>query len=162
MMIDLTGFRFSHPIEIRFADLDVLGHVNNAKYFTYMETGRLLYFKQVIGWSGKRHQLNVILARTACDFKLPLELGDPIRVYVRVARLGNKSFDFEYVIIRETDHGVAAVGSSVQVAFDYKRKLPVLVPNEWRKKIIAFEPFQPEEPKQETATPEAELRNRRV
>lgn len=145
-MFDPARFRFSHPIEIRFADLDVLGHVNNAKYFTYMETGRLLYFNQVIGWSGKRHQLNVILARTACDFKLPLELGDPIRVYARISRIGNKSFDFEYVIMRESDQTEAALGASVQVAYDYEQKVSMPLPDEWREKIITFEPIRPENP----------------
>lgn len=139
-MVDLSLFRFSHPVEIRFADLDALGHVNNAKYFTYMETARLLYFRQVIGWSGDRGQLGVILARTECDFKLPLRLGDPIQVHARIMRLGNTSFDFEYVIVRETDQVEAARGVSIQVAYDYGAAKTIPMPEDWRAKMAAYEP----------------------
>jgi acyl-CoA thioester hydrolase len=141
-MIDLSLFRFSHPTEIRFADLDMLGHVNNAKYFTYMETARLLYFREVIGWSGERGDLPVILARADCDFKLPLALGDSVSVYTRIMRIGHKSFDFEYVILRETDQAEAARGTSVQVAYDYHSGQSVPVPDEWRARMIAYEPGQ--------------------
>jgi acyl-CoA thioester hydrolase len=37
----LEGFRFVHPIEVRFRDLDALGHVNNAVYLTYLESARM-------------------------------------------------------------------------------------------------------------------------
>lgn len=138
-MIDLSLFRYSHPMEIRFADLDALGHVNNAKYFTYMEMARLLYVRQVIGWMGNQDTPGVILARSECDFKIPLLLGDPIRVYVRAARIGQKSFDIEHAIVRETDQAEAARGKSVLVAYNYSNGQSVPVPDEWRAKMAAFE-----------------------
>ena len=139
-MVDLSLFRFSHPMEVRFGDLDALGHVNNAKYFTYMETARLLYFRDVVGWSGTPGELGVILARIDCDFKLPLLMADPIQVYARIMRIGTKSFNIEYIIVRETDQAEAARGTSVQVAYDYERSLTMPVPEEWRAKMIAYEP----------------------
>ncbi len=139
-MIDLALFRFSYPLQIRFADLDVLEHVNNAKYFTYMESARLAYFQQVIGWSGERSKLGVILARATCDFKLPLTLGDQIRVCVRVPRIGTKSFEFEYAIVREHDSEAVATGTTVQVAYDYVSNTSIEVPEEWQAKILAYEP----------------------
>jgi len=139
-MIDLKLFRFSQPVQIRFADLDALGHVNNAKYFTYMETARLVYFQQVLGWSGNRSKLGVILARAACDFKQPLMLEDSITVSMRVARLGGKSFDFEYAVVRDRDGAIAAEGTSVQVAYDYMANVSVAVPEAWRRQITAYEP----------------------
>jgi acyl-CoA thioester hydrolase len=139
-MIDLSLFRFSHPMEIRFADLDALGHVNNAKYFTYMEMARLLYVREVVGWSGERDRPGAILARSECDFVIPLLLGDPIRVYVRTARIGRKSFDIEHVIVRETDQAESARGKSVLVAYNYGSGQSMPVPDEWRAKMTAFEP----------------------
>jgi acyl-CoA thioester hydrolase len=139
-MIDLSLFRFSCPVEIRFADMDALAHVNNAKYFTYMETGRLQYFRQIVGWQGDRSELGVILARAACDFKLPLALGDLAEVHVRVTRIGEKSFEFGYMIVRKPDQEVAAIGSSVQVAYDYEMNTSIRIPDEWRQKMLAYEP----------------------
>ena len=139
-MIDLGLFRFAHPVQIRFADLDALEHVNNAKYFTYMETARLVYFQQVIGWSGGRSELGVILARATCDFKLPLALQDEIKVYTRVSRIGVRSFDFEYAVVRDSDGAIAGEGTSVQVAYNYKANASVAVPETWRTKMMEFEP----------------------
>lgn len=139
-MIDLSLFRFSCPVEIRFADMDALAHVNNAKYFTYMETARLQYFRQIVGWQGDRSDLGVILARATCDFKLPLVLGDLAQVHVRVTRLGDKSFEFEYAIVRVPDQAAAAIGNTVQVAYDYETNTSIRIPNEWRQKMLAHEP----------------------
>jgi acyl-CoA thioester hydrolase len=139
-MIDLSLFRFSHPIEIRFSDLDQMAHVNHAKYFTYMEMARVLYVRDVLGWPGGRDPQGAIMARIDCDFRTPLALGDPIRVYARVSRIGDKSFDFEHVIVREIDQAEAARGVGVLVAYDYLREQSIPVPEEWRARMIAFEP----------------------
>jgi acyl-CoA thioester hydrolase len=139
-MIDLVLFRFSYPVQIRFADLDALEHINNAKYFTYMETARLQYFRQVMGWAGERSKLGVILARATCDFKLRLTLDDAIKVYARTSRIGKKSFDFEFAIVRDLDGAIAAEGISVHVAYDYKRSVSVEVPDSWRAIMTAYEP----------------------
>ena len=46
---DLPGeFRHRKVIEVRFADTDAMGHVNNAKYLTYMETARTRYIEEVV------------------------------------------------------------------------------------------------------------------
>jgi len=139
-MIDLSLFRFSHPLEIRFSDLDQMGHVNHAKYFTYMEMARVLYVRDVLDWSGGRDPEGAIMARIDCDFRVPLTLGDPIRVYARVARIGSKSFDVEHVIVRESDQVEAARGTGVLVGFDYVRQISIPLPEAWRAKMIAYEP----------------------
>lgn len=139
-MTDLSLFRFSYPVEVRYADVDVLAHVNNAKYFTYMETARIHYFEEVLGWDRRWETLGLIIARATCDYKLPLTYGDTALVYLRTARIGGKSFDFEYVLVRQRDQAIAALGTTVQVAYDYAAGASVPVPDEWRSRIIAFEP----------------------
>jgi acyl-CoA thioester hydrolase len=145
-MVDLALFRFSHPIEVRYADIDALQHVNNAKYFTYMETARVAYLAGVMGWQGGWQALGIIIARATCDYLLPIEFGDLVRVHVRTTRIGTKSFDFEYALVCENcaDPGAplrtAAVGTSVQVAYDYAANTSMPVPDVWREKITAYEP----------------------
>lgn len=142
-MPDLAQFRFSHPIEVRYADIDALQHVNNATYFTYMETARVHYFREVVGWRGGWGSLAFIIARAECDYLLPIEWGDRVRVCLRTSRIGGKSLDFEYAIVCECDDGpprIAAAGRTVQVAFDYARGESIPVPTEWRERITAYEP----------------------
>lgn len=117
-----------------------MAHVNHAMYFTYMEVGRLHYVRDVLGWAGGRSPIGAILARIECDYKFPLLLGDSIRVYVRVCRIGSKSFDFEHIILRESDKAEAARGTAVLVAYDYEAEKSIPLPAEWREQLLAFEP----------------------
>ena len=139
-MNPLELFRYTYHLDIRYADVDVLGHVNNVRYFTYLETARVQYFADVIGWDGQWHTLSIILARTSCDFKLPLGYGDGLKVYVRTSRLGKKSFDMAYALVREPDEALAATGVSTQVAYNYETQQSILIPESWRAKIVNYEP----------------------
>lgn len=134
------GFRFKTSAEARFADVDLMGHVNNAKYFTYMEQGRILYFDEVIGVDREGGREGVILASAKCDYRAPLFYRDVVAVWVRVSRLGNKSFTQEYVLVREADGEVVARGETVTAAYDYKRGKTIPLPERWREKIVAYEP----------------------
>lgn len=85
----MTYFPVRTPTEVRFRDLDPLGHVNNAVYLTYAELGRMYYFR-AIGADGGGG--NFILARAEVDFLRPVHLGEHLEVGTRVSRVGNSSF----------------------------------------------------------------------
>jgi acyl-CoA thioester hydrolase len=51
-------------VQMRFADLDALGHVNNVAFFTLMETARFRYLDAVRGTLGR-----VLVARAECDYR---------------------------------------------------------------------------------------------
>jgi acyl-CoA thioester hydrolase len=135
----MTDFRFYHPIEVRYADLDSFHHVNNARYFTYMEQARASYFQLLGLWDGHDlDQLRIILAKAACDYRRPIAYGDSIRVGVATVRMGNKSFDIRHSIQLDTGE-VCAEGDSTLVAYDYSRGRSVPVFEEWRERIAEFE-----------------------
>ena len=59
----MPAFKFSTQIEVRFRDLDALGHVNNAVYLTYFEIARLHYCKHLFGSEAfSRHSFVVVRA----------------------------------------------------------------------------------------------------
>ena len=136
----MDEFRFFHPIEVRYGDLDPQGHLNNAKYFTYTEQARIAYVKHLGLWNGGSFlDIGIILAEASMTFKASILWGQPIRVGVRVNRLGNKSFDVIYSI-QDSDTGLEhASGSTVQVAFDYHTDQTIPIPEEWRQIITSFE-----------------------
>ncbi|MFZ4813190.1 MAG: acyl-CoA thioesterase [Phototrophicaceae bacterium] len=134
-------FRFSVPLQIRFHDLDAFGHVNNARYLNYLEQGRMGYFREVIGWDGTLSGLRVIVAHVSVDYKVPIYLDTRVRLYTRVARLGNKSFDYEYafVIERDGEETLSATAKTTMVTFDYALNQSVPVFADWRAAIQAYE-----------------------
>ena len=136
----MADFRFYHLIEVRYGDLDPQGHVNNAKFLTYMEQGRVFYLKQLKLWEGGSFlNLGVILADVQITFKKAVQFGDPLRVGVRISRLGNKSMTSEYRLEDARDASIFATGSSVLVAYDYHSNRSVAIPDEWRMAIREYE-----------------------
>ena len=112
------GYSLAVPLEVRFRDMDSMGHVNNAVYFTYFENARIAYWRAVPGVRSRR-SLNYILARAECDFKSPTTLEDELRCHVRVSSFGRSSFTFEYLLRDERTGRIVAEGRTVQVMYDY-------------------------------------------
>jgi acyl-CoA thioester hydrolase len=125
---------FVHEEQVRFRDLDPMGHVNNAVFLTYLEQARVAFFSEMGAATGLE-DMNMVVARVEIDFKAPVRLGQEVEVSVRASRFGTKSFDLDYELRVEGE--LVAVAKSIQVAYDYKRREPVPVPAEWREKLSA-------------------------
>jgi acyl-CoA thioester hydrolase len=135
------NFHHTTPIQIRFKDVDKQGHVNNANHHTYVETARINYFADVLGRKIDWDENGLLLARVEMDYKEPVFLEEDIRVYSRVIRLGNKSFEMESIIAKHSDDSrrICAVAKSVVVCYNYNIKQTIEVPSHWREKFKAFE-----------------------
>ncbi len=135
----MESYRFTTSLEVRYSDLDPQGHLNHAKYFTFMEHGRLKYCLTV-GLLNPETGFMVqgqILAEASCTFKRPVRLGELVHIDVRIANIGNKSAVMEYQL--RVDEAVVATGRTVQVAYNYDTAQSILFPSEWRAKVSAFE-----------------------
>ena len=125
---------------MRYGDLDPQGHVNNAKYLTYMEQARVAYLRHLGLWEGGSFlEIGIILADAHITFRAPIQFGAALRVGVCISRLGNKSMQSEYRIEEAADGREYASGASVLVAYDYQRGQTVVLPEAWREKIAEFE-----------------------
>jgi acyl-CoA thioester hydrolase len=140
----MPNFRFYHPIEIRYGDLDPQGHVNNAKYLTYMEQARISYIRHLNLWEGGSFlKIGIILADVQVTFLAPILFGQAVRVGTRVTRLGNKSMTMGYEIEDHQSRQIQATGSSVLVAYDYDTEMTIPIPEHWRRTISEFEQIEP-------------------
>lgn len=132
-------FRFSTILEVRWRDVDALGHVNNAVYFNYLEQARLHYMRELGFLPPNSTQVGVIIAEASCRFKSPLKLGEQVTIRARVSELRRSSFIFEYRIEGE-DGRLAATAQTVQVCYDYESQRPDPISDEWREALTAYEP----------------------
>ena len=134
-------FHHTVPIQLRFNDGDVMGHVNNANHFTYMEIGRIRYFHDVVDDKNDWQKNGIILAQISIDYLQPILLTDNLTISTRCTKLGNKSFDMAYEIKNNIKGRsiLKATGTSTLVCFDYLKNVSVPMPAKWRKKIIAFD-----------------------
>jgi acyl-CoA thioester hydrolase len=145
----MQSFNYYHRIQLRYSDIDAQGHVNNAKYVTFIETARLGYITELKLWNGESFlDLGLIVADTHISYLEPIKLQQCIRIGTKVSRIGNKSMTFAYQIEDETDGRVMAIAETVMVCYDYHTNSTVPVSNDWRKKIALFEGenYQPSKP----------------
>ena len=124
-------------IQIRFVDIDQFGHVNNAVYLSYLEVSRLPYFAGIIGNIDWINQ-GIILGRIEIDYKIPILLMDDIKIKTWCSRIGSKSFDLSYSILKKQmgKEIEVAAAKSVMVCFDYKNQISIAVPEEWKGRML--------------------------
>jgi acyl-CoA thioester hydrolase len=133
----VEGFPFSLRQEVTMRDLDGFGHVNNAVYLTYVENARVAYLREVVGVT-TRQEISNIMARVTIDYRAQVDYGDELEIGVRTERIGTKSFQLLYRIVRQ-DGEVAADVTSTQVMFDFDANQAIEVPAEWRRAIEAHD-----------------------
>ncbi len=139
-MLTMSTYHFNYPLQIRYGDLDPQGHVNNAHTVTLIEAARSAYLVHLGLWDGQDfNNLGLIVADVHISYLAPIALQQKVQVAMRVARLGNKSLTFQYVV-EDCDTGKPlATAETIMVAFDYHTHLSMPVPEDWRSKIKAFE-----------------------
>jgi acyl-CoA thioester hydrolase len=131
----MTDYSFLADVNVRFRDIDAMGHVNNAVYATYLEEARTAYFEEVLDVA--LSDVDTVLANVELEFRRPVELGNDVTVAVRVPELGRSSIPMEYEV--RADGEVAATGEAVQVAVNRDSRESRPIPDEWRERIEAFE-----------------------
>jgi acyl-CoA thioester hydrolase len=142
----MAEFRFYCPIEVRYGDLDPQGHLNNAKYLTYIEQARIKYLKHLGLWDGISFlDIGIILADVHLTYRSPIHFGQPVQIGVRVSRLGNKSLNMEYRLEDASNGQQLAHGSTISVAYNYHERKTIPLPQNWRTAITSFEGLASEE-----------------
>ena len=122
---------YTHEIEVRFKDLDPLGHVNNAVVLSYLEQARFHWWKQQL--SGRRFkEEGFLLARIEVDYRRPILMEDRVIIHLHCTRVGNSSFELGYRISRGQDGSLLAEAKSVQVMVDFASERPAPIKPETR------------------------------
>lgn len=123
-------YKFSFPIQMRWNDLDALGHVNNAIFITYFEVARGHFMPTACpSWNWTKDMF--LLANVNVDFKKELLLtAQDAKVHIRTGKIGTKSFVLEYAItsLKENETILHATGSTTQIMFDMKTRTTIEIP----------------------------------
>ncbi len=103
-------------MNVRWSDLDALGHVNNSRFFTFFEQARVEWLEQA-GWGGEAVPGGPVVVTAACQFKRAIGYPAAIDVDLYVGAIGRSSIPTFYEI-RLGDGGLAATGEAVMVWID--------------------------------------------
>lgn len=135
----LDDFKFSCEFPVTWIDMDLLGHVNSSKYFTYIETARIKYYENLNFLEYfKVNNISGIVAKTECSYLIPLKYPDTITVGARITELTEYDFIMEY-FVKSCSVGLAAIGEAEIVIFDFNKNQKIPIPNNIVDKIMQFE-----------------------
>ena len=133
-------FKHKTPIQIRFRDIDNLGHVNSAVHFSYFELSRVHYFDALMGKGARNYwaEISVVVAKVEMEYKQQILLSDLVYSYTWVSRIGTKSFDMAFSLLKEVNGAEVelAKGSATLVCINLKSNQTVPIPDEWKEKMI--------------------------
>jgi acyl-CoA thioester hydrolase len=132
----MTDFKFSIPIQARYADFDMLGHLNNATYVTYYEVARLHYFYE-IGWTLK--DATNVVAHFDIDFLLAILPENDVLCSIKTISLGRKSFQMQYALTNVDGTTCFSRAHSVQVCIDKKNGKAIMMPDNVRELLSKYD-----------------------
>lgn len=132
-------FRQATPVQIRFNDVDVLGHVNNTVYFSFYDTGKARYFEAMLGEPIAWDSVETVIANIDCAFIAPVFFGNSVEVLTACTSISEKSFKLLQVLRDRQTGQVHSMAETVMVAFDPATGLPCKVPTRWREGLERFE-----------------------
>ena len=139
METETKNYRHSTPVQIRFNDIDILGHVNNAVYQHYYDYARIQYFKKVLGNAVDWKKYALILASITIDYFCPINLDDEIEVESRVEIIGNKSINMKQKLLHSKSRDVISTNRAVLVVYNLDLSHSMEIPAEWKNRLSKFE-----------------------
>ena len=129
-------------IQIRFNDIDIAGHTNNAIYMEYSDLAKMHYFndifKNTINWKEK----GFVLAHISLDYLAPTYLDEKIVVETTTQKIGEKSIEMLQIVrVKDSqgEEGVKCMIKSVMVAYHYIEKQSIFIKDRWRSYLTKYE-----------------------
>ncbi|CAM5197831.1 Acyl-CoA thioester hydrolase OS=Castellaniella defragrans OX=75697 GN=HNR28_003080 PE=4 SV=1 [Castellaniella defragrans] len=120
---------FETRLEVRWGDVDSLGHVNNTVYFRFFEEARVRLFASLGVENFVHRSMAIVLAHASCDFLKPLLYPACIVVDLKLVRVGRSSLEIESWIADVADsQRVYARGRNVIVCVDTRTQHPMAWP----------------------------------
>jgi acyl-CoA thioester hydrolase len=112
-------------IDIRWGDMDAMGHVNNTVYFRYMEQARIAWFESLVPRAEAWNGISIVIVNASCNFRKPINYPGTVEVKVFAGAPGGSSVPTFYELVVEGE--LYADGAATVVFLDAEQK-PLRVP----------------------------------
>ncbi|CAA0100358.1 Uncharacterised protein [BD1-7 clade bacterium] len=114
------------PLQVRFADIDQLGHVSNNVYLQYFDMGRLTFFQAI----EDRPIPYTVVVRIEMDLIREIKMTDVVTLKTWCSHVGTKSMRMEQHLFANGE--CAAQGHLVLAGFDMDKRQSAALPSHWQ------------------------------
>jgi acyl-CoA thioester hydrolase len=132
--------RYRHFVRIttRLMDNDLYNHVNNATYYSFIDTAVTSYLAQSVNRDLANDPVVYLVVENGCSYFRPIAFPDSVQCGLRVTHVGTSSMRFEIGIFRNDEPLAAAHGFFVQVCCDRMTQRPMPMPGPVRAALDAL------------------------
>ena len=120
---------FTTTMALRWRDMDALGHLNNATYFTFMEQARIDWFLEKAQLNIEEEQDGPVIVNTECTFKAALRFPDTIKIETSVTTIKTRSFDMQHTFYSSHNDKIHAIGRVTIVWINYQKEQAITLPS---------------------------------
>lgn len=134
----METFKHRHPIQVRFNDVDQMGHINNAVIMEYFDLGKSRYFQDShVPVRPEEGDFTVMIVHYEVDFIGQLHADDAIEVCTKLEKIGNKSLT---ILQHIQVNGIPkVVCHTVMAGYSRSQAASAVIPEEVKSSLIAFE-----------------------
>jgi acyl-CoA thioester hydrolase len=115
---NLADFPHSMPVQLRFNDIDILGHLNNIVYFSLYDLAKARFLqsirKEKIDW----RRVECVIANVNCSYIRQIRFGEEIEVKTRCLHIGERSFTLQQCLVEIPTQDIRSVCETIMVCFD--------------------------------------------
>jgi len=115
-------------IQMRWGDMDAMGHINNTVYFRFLEQVRCDWLETLGYGVSLQTDVSPVLINTACTFLLPMHAPGTAIITMYVTPPGRSSLETFYEIRLDGDDRLFAVGSAKLVWIDLATEKSTPIP----------------------------------
>lgn len=140
-----ASFPYRHrvPVQIRFNDIDLFGHLNNSVYLQFMDLAKMRYFSQFMeGGKFSAEDMELVVVNINCNFYSPTYINEELEVLTATASISNKSLTLEQRVVNKTTGDVKCVCHTIMACFDPRTMASAPVSDIWRERLSGFEQRQ--------------------
>lgn len=135
---DRSQYHFLLPIQTRWADNDIYGHVNNVTYYSYFDTAANSLLIQHAAFDIHHSPIIGLVVSSSCNFLEELTYPEIIEVGVAISKIGNSSLTYDLAIFKQGKQQASAQGQFIHVFVDRETKKSTSIPQEMRDALKPF------------------------
>lgn len=126
--LDPDSFRHVVPLQLRFNDIDVLGHVNNNAQLALFDVGKTEFDKTLRGSLTDWNKVDTVIVNINCTFMQQILFTDPMEVRTKVKKIGESSFVLQQILRNSETGAICSLSESVMVSIDYETRTSKPIP----------------------------------
>lgn len=131
-------FKFSARTRVGFSDTDAQGIVYYGRYNPYFDLARVEYLRS-IGQLHREADGDFVMRANDVEYFAPARFDDELEIYARVSRIGRTSITFQFAAYKIPEDMLLVTAHQTLVYVDLEERKALLVPDDYRAKVVELE-----------------------